>query len=103
MIDSMPRHFRACLLLLVCSLITSGCFTSVTTIKVKPDGSRTVEQRMARKAEPAAQLTPMAATFGDTAGKDGDKAAGPPELFSEKDMREAATQAGAGGPAGPTH
>jgi len=92
----MPRHFRACLLLLVCSFITSSCFTSVTTITVKPDGSGTIEQSIAMKAEAAAQLTAMAATFGDTAGKDGDKAAGPPELFSEKDMREAATKFGEG-------
>jgi hypothetical protein len=96
MIDSMPRHFRACLLLLVCSLITSGCFTSVTTIKVKPDGSGTIEQSIAMKAEAAAQLTAMAATFGDAAGKDNDKAASPPELFSDKDMREAATKFGEG-------
>jgi hypothetical protein len=96
MIDSMPRHFRACLLLLACSLITSGCLTSVTTIKVKPDGSGTIEQSIAMKAEAAAQLTAMASTFGDAAEKDKDKPAAPPELFSEKDLREAATKFGEG-------
>jgi len=96
MIDSMPRHFRACLLLLVCSFITSSCFTSVTTIKVKPDGSGTIEQSIAMKAEAAAQLTAMASTFGDAAEKDKDKPPAPPELFSEKDMREAAAKFGEG-------
>jgi len=74
----------------------SGCLTSVTTIKVKLDGSGTIEQSIAMKAEAAAQLTAMAGTFGDSAGKDGDKAATPPELFSEKDLREAATKFGEG-------
>ena len=77
-------------------MVASGCLTSVTTIKVKPDGSGTIEQSIAMKAEAAAQLTAMAATFGDTAGKEGDKAASPGELFSEKDMREAATKFGEG-------
>ena len=48
------------------------------------------------KAEAAAQLTAMASTFGDAAEKDKDKPAAPPELFSEKDMREAATKFGEG-------
>ena len=92
----MTGHCRALLPILLAAFITSGCLTSVTTIKVKPDGSGTIEQSIAMKAEAAAQLTAMAATFGDTAGKDGDKAASPPELFSEKDMREAATKFGEG-------
>ena len=92
----MTGHRRALLLILLCAFITSGCLTSVTTIKVKPDGSGTIEQSIAMKAEAAAQLTAMASTFGDAAEKDKDKPAAPPELFSEKDMREAATKFGEG-------
>jgi hypothetical protein len=91
----MPRHVRALLLTLFCALVTTGCFTSVTTIKVKPDGSGTIEQSMAMKAEAAAQFAAMASTFGDADGKDG-KSNEPPELFSEKDLREAATKFGEG-------
>ena len=92
----MTGHRRALLLILLCAFITSGCLTSVTTIKVKPDGSGTIEQSIAMKAEAAAQLTAMASTFGDAAEKDKDKPAAPPELFSEKDLREAATKFGEG-------
>jgi hypothetical protein len=63
---------------------------------VKPDGSGTIEQSIAMKAEAAAQLTAMASTFGDAAEKDKDKPPAPPELFSEKDMREAAAKFGEG-------
>ncbi len=50
----MTGHRRALLLVLLCGFITSGCLTSVTTIKVKPDGSGTIEQSIAMKAEAAA-------------------------------------------------
>jgi len=92
----MTGHRRALLLVFLCGFITSGCLTSVTTIKVKPDGSGTIEQSIAMKAEAAAQLTAMASTFGDAAEKDKDKPPAPPELFSEKDMREAAAKFGEG-------
>jgi hypothetical protein len=92
----MTGQRRALPLLLLCGFVTSGCLTSVTTIKVKPDGSGTIEQSIAMKAEAAAQLTAMASTFGDAAEKDKDRPAAPPELFSEKEMREAATKFGEG-------
>src|SRR5262245_10777042 len=92
----MPRHVRALLLTLFCALVSSGCLTSITTIKVKPDGSGTIEQSMAMKAEAAAQFASMASTFGgDAEGKD-KKSNEPPELFTEKDLREAATKYGEG-------
>jgi hypothetical protein len=91
----MPRHVRRLLLVLFCALVTSGCLTSVTTIKVKPDGSGTIEQSMAMKAEAAAQFAAMASTFGEADGKDR-KSNEPPELFTEKDLREAATKFGEG-------
>ena len=75
-------------------MVASGCLTAITTIKVKPDGSGTIEQSMAMKVEAAAQFAQMAATFGDESAKG--KTAEPPEMFSEKDMREAATKFGEG-------
>src|SRR5262245_26490357 len=90
----MSTRCRAVLLTLV-SALSSGCLTSITTIKVKPDGSGTIEQSMAMKAEAAAQLAAMASTFGDADGKSG-KPSEPLELFTEKDLREAATKYGEG-------
>jgi hypothetical protein len=83
------------LLLIVVGGLASGCLTSVTTIKVKPDGSGTIEQSMAMKAEAAAQLAAMASSFGDADAK-GAKPGEPPELFTEKDLRDAVTKFGEG-------
>ncbi len=76
---------------LVCTL-ASGCINAVTTIRLKPDGSGTIEQSVAIKAEAAEQLAQMAAGFGD-AGKTPAKT---PELFSEQEMKDAATKYGEG-------
>jgi hypothetical protein len=85
------RWARGLLLALLC-VVASGCLTSITTIKVKKDGSGTIEQSIAMKAEAAAQLAQMTSAFdSDAKGK-----AVPPELFSEKDMQEAATKFGEG-------
>ena len=77
----------------ICTLAT-GCINAVTTIRVKPDGSGTIEQTVAMKAEAAEQFAQMAAGFGGAA-KAGAKA-GPPELFSEQEMKDAATKYGEG-------
>ena len=77
----------------ICPL-ASGCINAVTTIRVKPDGSGTIEQTVAMKAEAAEQFAQMAAGFGGGA-KAGAKAA-PPELFSEQEMKDAATKYGEG-------
>jgi hypothetical protein len=92
----MLKAFRLPLLALVCAL-ASGCITAVTTIHVKPDGSGTIEQSMAMKAEMAEQLAAMAAGFSDTQDKDksADKAQ-VPEIFSEKEMKDAASKYGEG-------
>jgi len=88
----LPRLIRCLLLVLVCAPATS-CITWITTIKVKPDGSGTIEQSVAMKTEAAEQLAAMAASFGDGASKAKDA---PPELFTEKEMREAAAKYGEG-------
>lgn len=90
----MPKVLRLPLLALVCTL-ASGCITAVTTIRLKPDGSGTIEQSMAMKAEMAEQLSAMAGGFGETPGKAGAKPE-MPEFFSEKEMRDASSKYGEG-------
>ncbi len=90
----MLKLVRCPLLALVCAL-ASGCITAVTTIKLQPDGSGTIEQSMAMKAEMAGQLAAMTAGMGATEQQPG-AAPAVPEIFSEKEMREAATKYGEG-------
>jgi len=90
----MPKALPLSVLALVCAM-SSGCITAVTTIHLKPDGSGTIEQSMAMKAAMADQLAAMAAGFSDSQGKEGAKPE-VPELFSEKEMKEAATKYGEG-------
>ena len=91
----MTRTARLSLAALVC-VFASGCITASTIIHVKPDGSGTIEQAVAMKAEAAEQLAAMASGFGGDAAKPGAAKAAVPELFSEKEMRDAATKYGDG-------
>src|SRR4051794_26181200 len=90
----MLRTRRAVLAGLAC-LATTGCLTSSTLVKVQPDGSGTIEQTISMKAEAAEQLKTMMKAAGDAPANDA-HAAGPAELFSEKDMRDAAPRLGQG-------
>jgi hypothetical protein len=90
----MTRCVRFAFVAFACAL-ASGCITAITTIKLKPDGSGTIEQSVAMKAEVAQQFADMAAGFGAAPARPGAKAE-PPELFSEKEMREGATKYGEG-------
>lgn len=78
-----------------CVLVTaavSGCLQSSTVIKMKPDGSGTIEQTTTMNAEAVAQFSSLAAM-----GNDKDKKGNPvDELFSEKDARAAAAKMGQG-------
>jgi hypothetical protein len=91
----MTRYARLSLVAFVSALAT-GCITASTSIKIKPDGSGTIEQSVAMKAEAAEQFAAMAAGFGGAAGKEGGAKAAPPELFTEKQMQEAASKYGEG-------
>jgi hypothetical protein len=76
----------------VLAAATSGCITAVTTIKLRPDGSGTIDQVLSMNAAAAAQFAEMAKSFGG-----GDKGgSAEPEFFSEKEMKEAATKFGEG-------
>jgi hypothetical protein len=72
----------------------SGCIQSTTLIKMKPDGSGTIEQTMTMSAEAVAQVSALAA-MGDDKDKKAGKG-GPDDLFSEKEARDAAAKMGQG-------
>lgn len=79
---------------LLCAALTSGCITALTSIKLRPDGSGTIEQTLSMSAAAASQFAEMASGFGDAVP--GAKKGELPEFFSEKDMKEAATKFGEG-------
>ena len=79
---------------LLLAALTSGCINALTSIKLRPDGSGTIEQPLSMNAAAASQFAQMAQGFGASAPDT--KKNEPPELFSEKDMKEAATKYGEG-------
>jgi len=89
----MRAYVRLSSVLLLAAL-TSGCITALTSIKLRPDGSGTIEQTLSMSAAAASQFAEMASGFGDAAP--GAKKGELPEFFSEKDMKEAAAKYGEG-------
>lgn len=79
---------------LLLAALTSGCITALTSIKLRPDGSGTIEQTLSMSAAAASQFAEMAQGFGGAAPNA--KKPETPEFFSEKDMKEAATKYGEG-------
>jgi len=88
------RAFVRLSVVLLLAAITSGCITALTSIKLRPDGSGTIEQTLSMNAAAASQFAAMAGGFSEAAPGAGKNE--PPELFSEKDMKEAATKYGDG-------
>lgn len=78
-------------LAVVAAAFLSGCITSQTLIKLRPDGSGTIEQTTTMGAEAMAQLAGMAAAFGKESGA---AASPPPDFFSEAEARAAASKMG---------
>lgn len=74
--------------------VTSGCITALTSIKLRPDGSGTIHQTLSMSAAAAGQFAAMTSGFSDAAP--GAKKGEPPEIFSEKDMKEAVSKYGEG-------
>jgi hypothetical protein len=89
----MRAYVRLSSILLLAAL-TSGCITALTSIKLRPDGSGTIDQTLSMSAAAASQFAAMASGFGDAAP--GAKKGELPEFFSEKDMKEAAAKYGEG-------
>lgn len=92
-ITSMSNIFRLCAVL-VCAAVTSGCITALTTVKLRPDGSGTIEQAMSMNAATAEQFASMTKGLSEAAGEG--QEGQPGELFSEKEMKEAAAKYGEG-------
>ena len=88
------RAFARLSAVLLLAAITSGCITALTSIKLRPDGSGTIEQTLSMNAAAASQFAAMAGGFSEASP--GASKNEPPELFSEKDMKEAATKYGEG-------
>jgi hypothetical protein len=86
------RVFVRLLPIVIASLLLTGCITSVTAIKLRPDGGGTIEQTLTMSPEAAAQAAAFAKNFGGEAGSS--KAA--PEFFTEQDMKDAAAKFGTG-------
>ncbi len=86
------RTARIALCVLVAAAV-SGCIQSSTVIKMKPDGSGTIEETMTMNAEAVAQFSAMAA-MGDK-DKQGGKGS-LDDMFSDKDARGAAAKMGQG-------
>jgi hypothetical protein len=83
--------------LVAAAALTSGCITALTNIKVRPDGSGTIEQTLSMTAEAAKQVAELASGFGDPSEKKKPGAdVGLPDFFSEQSMKEAAGKLGEG-------
>jgi len=81
-------------LAVVAAAAVSGCLQSTTVVKMKPDGSGTIEQTVTMSAEAVAQFSALAAM-----GDDKDKKAGKggiDDLFSDTEVRAAAAKMGQG-------
>ena len=89
----MSRVARVALAALAAAAV-SGCLQSSTLIKVKPDGSGTIDETITMTAEAAAQLNALATMSNDKvkpAGK-----SGLDDLFSDKQARDAVARMGQG-------
>lgn len=82
------------------ALLLSGCFDVETLVKVKPDGSGTVEQTVLLSKELVIQMKEMQAQFKDAAGAGGATGANtkdePFSLLNEAELKKQSTGMGEG-------
>jgi hypothetical protein len=78
----------------IAAAAVSGCIQSSTLIKLKPDGSGTIEQTLTMNADAVAQFSALGA-MSDDKNKD-KKPGGIDNLFSEADARAAVSKMGEG-------
>jgi hypothetical protein len=82
-----PRY----LALVACIALVSGCFQVETTVRVNPDGSGTIEERMLFSRKVVSQIEEMAGAFADPAEKPK-----PFTLHEEEKLRKRAANLGPG-------
>ncbi len=90
----MQARIRLAAIVAVAAL-TSGCINSLTNIKVRPDGSGTIDQTLSMTAEAAKQIAALGAGFGDPSAKK-KEGVDLPDFFSEQSMKDAAGKLGEG-------
>jgi hypothetical protein len=86
------RTLLAVALAATCAALLVGCLQVQTVVKVRPDGSGTIEERMVMKGQMAMMMMAMAQMGheqGDTTTKKGG-------VFSEEEMKKRAAQLGEG-------
>ena len=92
---------RSALILLVATVFSTGCFNSTTLIKVKPDGSGTVEQTLTMNTEMLKQLAGMMGAMASGSGGDGKVTTkgptSPDDSLTEEEARKMAERMGPGG------
>ena len=84
---------------LLCGLaafLLSGCFDVETLVKVKPDGTGTIEQTVLVSKEMVTQMKDMQAQFGAAAGAGGNAKDEPFNLLNESDLKKQAATMGEG-------
>ncbi len=97
---STVRHMKTLRFLLVALLFTlglTGCLQIEKIVKLKPDGSGTIEETVVMGKDVLAQMEQMAAGFGAKVEKKEDKPGAKGfELMDEKKLKSAAAQMGDG-------
>jgi len=79
---------------LVAAMLSTACFTSETLIRIKADGSGTIEQTHLMNSQMIGMATAMAGAAAKEAGATGNLDLNPSEIFSEEQLRRQAAEWG---------
>ncbi len=90
------KPLRALLTALLFTLGLTGCLQIEKVVKLKPDGSGTIEETVVMSKATIAQMEQMAAGFGGLGEKKADKPAKGFEVMDEKKLKAAAAGMGEG-------
>ena len=91
------KNLRTLFAAVLFTLGLTGCMQIEKLVKLKPDGSGTVEETVVMSKDSIAQMEQMAAGFGGLGGKKEDKPAAKGfDLMDEKKLKEAAGKMGEG-------
>ena len=90
------KNLISSLVAVLFTLGLSGCLQIEKIVKLKTDGSGTIEETVTMSKASVAQMQQMASGFGDTAGKKDDKPAKGFDLLDEEKLKAAAEKMGEG-------